>query len=179
MVTNEASGLTGWKEFLEDFRQTLVRASQELQQISEARSLVPRAEGKWSPKEITGHLIDSAANNHLRFVRAQFSDDLIFTGYEQVEWVRAQHYKDEPWPALVQLWHLYNQHILNVMTFAPEEKRMKLRARHNLHQIASDTIREDEPVTLDYFMRDYVDHMKKHLGQIVDSPELSANAQIS
>ena len=58
------------------------------------------------------------------------------------------------------------------MTFAPEEARMKLRARHNLHKIASDTISEDEPVTLDYFMRDYVDHLKKHLGQILDSTNL-------
>lgn len=172
VVTNEASVPTGWKEFLEYFRQTLETASGRLLQISEAQSLVPRAEGKWSPKEITGHLIDSAANNHLRFVRAQFSDDLIFAGYEQVEWVRAQNYKDEPWLALVQLWHLYNQHILHVMTFAPEEARMKLRARHNLHKIASDTISEDEPVTLDYFMRDYVDHLKKHLGQILDSTNL-------
>ncbi len=158
---------TGWKEFLEDFRETLVTATQRLLQISETQSLIPKAYGKWSPKEITGHLIDSAANNHQRFVRAQFSDDLIFAGYDQNEWIRVQHYKEEPWQALVQLWQLYNQHILHVMTFAPEETRTKLRARHNLHQIASDTISEDEPVTLDYFMRDYVDHLKKHLKQIL------------
>jgi hypothetical protein len=177
VVINSAASSTGWKEFLEDFRETLARAYQQLLKISEAQSLVPRAEGKWSSKEITGHLIDSAANNHLRFVRAQLSDDLLFDGYEQVEWVQAQHYQDESWPALVELWQLYNQHILHVMRFAPEETRLKLRARHNLHKIASDTIRENEPVTLDYFMRDYVDHMKKHLGQILDAPGLSTNAE--
>jgi DinB family protein len=176
VVINSAASSTGWKEFLEDFRETLARAYQQLLKISEAQSLVARAEGKWSPKEIAGHLIDSAANNHLRFVRAQLSDDLIFAGYEQVEWVQAQHYQDEPWTALVELWQLYNQHILHVMRFAPEETRLKLRTRHNLHQIASDTIEENEPVTLDYFMRDYVDHMKKHLGQILDAPALSTNA---
>jgi hypothetical protein len=26
----------------------------------------PRAPGKWSPREIVGHLIDSASNNHRR-----------------------------------------------------------------------------------------------------------------
>ncbi|MFN2492652.1 MAG: DinB family protein, partial [Pyrinomonadaceae bacterium] len=127
-----------------------------LREISEEQSLRPRAEGKWSPKEIAGHLIDSAANNHLRFVRAQLTDALIFAGYEQVEWVQVQQYKDEPWGELIDLWHLYNQHMLHLMMVTPEETRMKLRPRHNLHQIASDTINEDEAVTLDYFMRDYV-----------------------
>jgi hypothetical protein len=167
VVSNVAVSSTGWKEFLEDFRETLATAYQQLLRITEAQSLIPRADGKWSPKEIAGHLIDSAANNHQRFVRAQFNDELIFAGYEQNEWVRVQHYKEEAWEALVNLWQLYNQHILHIMKFVPEETRMKLRARHNLNQIASDAINENEPVTLDYFMRDYVDHMKKHLGQIL------------
>jgi hypothetical protein len=44
------------------------------------------AENKWSKKEILGHLIDSASNNHQRFVRAQFEEHAnIF--YHQNEWV--------------------------------------------------------------------------------------------
>ena len=152
--------------FLDDFRATIETASNRLGQLSEEASQTSRAEGKWSPKEIIGHLIDSAANNHQRFVRAQFTDELIFAGYEQEEWVRAQHYQEEEWSELVQLWKLYNRHILHLMSFVPDEARTKLRRKHNLHQIASDTISENEPVTLDYFMRDYVDHMKKHLAQI-------------
>jgi hypothetical protein len=155
------------QDFLDDFHQTISTASQRLLQISAEQSQVPRAEGKWSPKEIIGHLIDSASNNHQRFVRAQFTDDLVFAGYEQEGWVRAQNYQAEPWPELVQLWQLYNQHILHVMSFVPEEARTKLRYKHNLHQIASDSLSENEPVTLDWFMRDYVDHMKKHLKQIL------------
>jgi hypothetical protein len=155
------------QEFLEDFRQTIGAASEQLMQISAEQSQLPRAAGKWSPKEIIGHLIDSASNNHQRFVRAQFSDDLIFAGYEQEGWVRVQNYQGEPWSELVQLWKLYNQHILHLMSLIPEETCLKLRYKHNLHQIASDTLTEDEPVTLDWFMRDYVDHMKKHLKQIL------------
>jgi hypothetical protein len=155
------------QEFLEDFRQTIGAASEKLMQISAEQSRLPRAAGKWSPKEIIGHLIDSASNNHQRFVRAQFSDDLIFAGYEQEGWVRVQNYQGEPWSELVQLWKLYNQHILHLMSLIPEEQRLKLRYKHNLHQIASDSLTEDEPVTLDWFMRDYVDHMKNHLGQIL------------
>jgi hypothetical protein len=155
------------QEFLENFRQTINGASDQLLQISAEKSQLPRAEGKWSPKEIIGHLIDSASNNHQRFVRAQFTDDLLFAGYEQEGWVRVQNYQGEDWADLVHLWRLYNQHILNVMSLVPEETRMKLRYQHNLHQIASDALSEDEPVTLDWFMRDYVEHMKKHLKQIL------------
>ena len=48
----------------------------------QASAIRPRPD-KWSPREIVGHLIDSASNNHQRFVRAQFQDDLTFTGYDQ------------------------------------------------------------------------------------------------
>jgi hypothetical protein len=156
------------QDFLEDFRQTINTASDALLQISQDQSELPRAAGKWSPKEIIGHLIDSASNNHQRFVRAQFSDELIFAGYEQEGWVRVQNYQGEPWRQLVQLWKLYNEHILHLMSRIPEETRVKLRYKHNLHQLASEALKESEPVTLDWFMRDYVDHMKKHLGQILN-----------
>jgi hypothetical protein len=155
------------QEFLEDFRQTISTASDRLSQISADQSQLPRDEGKWSPREIIGHLIDSASNNHQRFVRAQFTDDLVFAGYEQEGWVRAQNYHEEDWADLVQLWRLYNQHILRLMSLVPEEIRLKPRYKHNLHQIASDSLSETEPVTLDWFMRDYIDHMKKHLKQIL------------
>ncbi|HEV2884998.1 MAG TPA: DinB family protein [Pyrinomonadaceae bacterium] len=159
----------GFQEFLDDFAKTLEVASARLSEITEERSQVPRAEDKWSPKEIIGHLIDSACNNHQRFVRAQFSDDLVFAGYEQENWVRAQNYQGEPWADLIQLWQLYNRHMLHLMSVMPAEPRLKLRSKHNLHQIASETLSENEPVTLDFFMRDYVDHLRKHLGQILDN----------
>lgn len=154
------------QDFLNHFRETIDAASQRLSLISADQSAVPRAPDKWSPKEIIGHLIDSAANNHQRFVRAQFSDDLVFAGYEQEGWVRVQDYQNEPWNDLVQLWKLYNQHILHLISRVPDETRLKPRHKHNLHQIASEDLSENEPVTLDWFMRDYVDHMKKHLSQI-------------
>jgi len=162
--------IRNWKhmqDFLDDFRQTIAVASEQLLNISTEQSGVPRAEGKWSPREIIGHLIDSASNNHQRFVRAQFTDDLVFAGYEQEGWVRVQNYQGEDWTELVQLWRLYNQHMLHLMSMVPEEARVKLRHKHNLHQLASEKLREDEPVTLDWFMRDYLEHMKKHLKQIL------------
>lgn len=153
--------------FLDDFRQTIEGATSRLLEIPEDQSERPRAEGKWSAKQVIGHLIDSAANNHQRFVRAQFSDELVFQGYAQEDWIRVQHYQEKGWTDLVQLWKLYNQHIAHLMSFIPDDARTRLRSKHNLHEIASDAISVDEPVTLDFFMRDYVDHMKKHLTQIL------------
>jgi hypothetical protein len=166
MIAAQKSTVDEWQTFLGQFSDTLSDAAPRLLAISEEQSELPRAEDKWSAKQIIGHLIDSAGNNHQRFVRAQFTDELIFLGYEQNEWVRAEHFQEEPWRDLVQLWQFYNQHILHIMKHAPEDTRTKLRSRHNLHQLASEQIKEDEPVTLEFFMRDYVDHMKKHLGQI-------------
>ncbi|HKO59569.1 MAG TPA: DinB family protein [Pyrinomonadaceae bacterium] len=159
---------TGNVDFLDNFGETIETAAARLIEISDEQSAAPRAEGKWSRKQIIGHLIDSAANNHSRFVRAQFTDDLVFPGYEQNNWVDSQHYQERDWSELVQLWKLYNRHILHIMKVMPDETRVKLRVKHNLNVLASDQISPDEPVTLDWFMRDYVDHMKKHLGQILD-----------
>lgn len=157
------------QDFPADFRQTISTAKSSFELISEEQSQVPREAGKWSPREILGHLIDSAANNHSRFVRAQLTEDLVFDGYEQMKWVELQRYQEEPWRDLVQLWHSYNLHILRIIEVTPEGQRNKPRARHNLHLIASELLKEDEPVTLDWFMRDYLDHMKKHLAQIAES----------
>src|SRR5262245_16460863 len=46
-------------------------AQRRLDTITDEQAGAPRAAGKWSRKQILGHLIDSAANNHQRFVRAQ------------------------------------------------------------------------------------------------------------
>jgi hypothetical protein len=167
MIAARRSTIGEWETFLGEFNATLSEATPRLLAISEQQSEIPRTEDKWSAKQIIGHLIDSATNNHQRFVRAQFTDELIFLGYEQNEWVRVEHFQEEPWRDLVQLWQLYNQHILHIMKHAPEDTRTLLRQRHNLHQLASEQIKEDEPVTLEFFMRDYVDHMKNHLAQIL------------
>lgn len=155
-------------EFLRDFEATVEVAANRLLQIPEEQSQVPRATGKWSSKEIIGHLIDSAANNHQRFVRAQFRDDLHFPGYKQEEWISAQRYNAEPWARLVQLWKHYNLHLCHVMSVMPEEKLSTLRQIHNLDEIAFETAAKTEPATLEFFMRDYVVHLRHHLKQIFD-----------
>jgi DinB superfamily len=161
------------KEAIEDFRLAVEEASDRLLLISEEESMRPPAAGKWSPKEIIGHLIDSASNNHQRFVRTQFRDDLAFLGYEQEAWVNVQHYKTEPWPQLVALWKNFNLHLAHLMKHIPEDIRKKPRIKHNLDEIAWQTVSRDEPVTLEYFMLDYIGHLNNHLRQIFNENRAS------
>ncbi len=156
-------------DFQIDFANTINDATGQLLNISEEQSGQPLAIGKWSPKEIMGHLIDSAANNHLRFVNAQFSDDLVSPGYDQEKWVTAQRYHDKPWADLVELWSAYNRHLLHLIARIPEDTLKLPRARHNLHEIAWKTVPKDEPTTLEYLIRDYLDHLKNHLRQILSA----------
>lgn len=109
---------------------------------------------KWSRKQILGHLIDSAANNHQRFIRMQMSRELRFPGYEQTEWVRLNRYAQRPWRELVVLWAAYNRHLADVMeSIAPEALGNvwdKGDARHDLAFVATD----------------YVTHLRHHIEQI-------------
>lgn len=151
--------------FLQDFRHAIDRAAEQLLAHADAEAGVRPAPGKWSRKEIIGHLIDSACNNHGRFVRAQLQDDLIFPGYDQDAWVRVQRYQDRPWTDLVALWRSYNDHIASVMETADAHQLTRPRPRHNLNDLAWRTVSATEPTTLEYFMRDYVAHLKHHLRQ--------------
>jgi hypothetical protein len=154
------------KDFLEDFRQTIENSADRLLSIPSSASATAPATGKWSPREVIGHLIDSASNNHQRFVRAQFIEDLEFNGYEQAEWVDVQGYKEESWEQLIQLWKLYNLHLLHLINRISVEQLTKQRRKHNLHQIAWQTVPMEQPATLEYFIRDYLGHLKHHVRQI-------------
>lgn len=140
----------------ERLRSLLERIPDQLAAITEVESANVHAPGKWSKKQILGHLIDSAANNHQRFVRAQLSTPLSFPGYAQNDWVAAQQYQSESWSALVRLWTSYNTHLLHVISNIPEEKWK--------HQCK---IGEGEPVTLAFLAEDYVRHAEHHLAQIL------------
>lgn len=113
------------------------------------------APNKWSIQEILGHLVDSAVNNHHRFVRAQEVDAFVFPKYEQDSWVSVQDYNTSSWPELIELWRLYNRHLARVMKRVPQEK-LEVECR----------IGPYEPVTLGYLIEDYLVHLKHHLQQI-------------
>ena len=160
------------REWIDDFKVTVTEATDRLRQIDEAESTRPNAKDKWCAKEILGHLIDSAANNHARFVLAQMRDDLVFPGYEQTKWVATQHYAEESWPLMIDLWHAYNLHLAHVMAMAPDEKLSHLCYQHTMHDIGWKRVSESAPVSLEYLMRDYVEHLQHHLNQILNAAEI-------
>ena len=157
---------TGFEDFLAEFRQTVEAETQRLLSFSDQTTASSPDKGSWTRKEILGHLIDSAANNHQRFVRAQFTDNLIFPGYEQDKWVSAQKYNDAEWSQLVQLWKSYNLHLFHVASNIPSSVLTQARTEHNLDQLAWKKVDKSQPATLEYFIRDYAGHMRHHLSQI-------------
>src|SRR5258707_5484345 len=79
--------------------------------ISEAEASVPEREGKWSAKEVIGHLIDSAVNNLGRIIRLQIEAGQSLPGYEQMAWVSLQHYGEREWAQGLALWFALNEQV--------------------------------------------------------------------
>ena len=165
------SAQMSYGQFLDAFRNTIVSAKARLRDVPEEHSRHKDSANGWSPIEVMGHLIDSATNNHQRFVHAQFTDDLVFTDYEQDQWVSTQKYRDESWPDVIDLWSSYNLHLLHVVSVIPEDVLTKTRAQHTLGEIAFKDLDKNEPATLEFLIRDYVDHLHHHLNQIFTEVE--------
>jgi hypothetical protein len=148
------------KEVALDLRAVLESARPRLAAIGEREAAERPAAGKWTRQEVLGHLIDSALNNHQRFLRAQLGESLAFPGYEQESWVRLQAYDERPWPELVALWAELNAHLVHVIgRILPE----------TLERPCS--IGGEAPVSLRYLAEDYVRHLRHHLLQILAGPE--------
>jgi hypothetical protein len=130
-------------------------AEPRLRQVSEAESRVPVLAGGWSRKQVIGHLIDSASNNHQRFVRAALQGELDFPKYDQAGNVRVQAVQEADWPLLISLWASYNRYLAHVIAQLPEDKLD-----------AACRIGDGESVTLRFLVEDYLTHLLHHLRQI-------------
>ena len=144
-----AAALVDWHSIL-DHEHRALRA------IPEAQAALRPSGMTWSRKQILGHLIDSASNNHQRFVRAQLQREMKFPPYVQDLWVAAQGCDEREWADLVDLWRAYNRHLLHVASRIPED------ALDNACIVA-----DDEPSTLRHHVIDYIVHMRHHLRQIL------------
>ncbi len=124
--------------------------------ISEQEFSHKLSANKWSKKQILGHLIDSAANNHQRFVRVQF-EETPFIVYDQDNWNACSRYQDMEPAHVIAFWEAYNRHLLEVLKRIPAESLSRT-CKTN----------EAEPVTLLWLVEDYVKHLEYHLRQIVE-----------
>lgn len=113
--------------------------------------------GRWSKKEALGHLIDSAANNHGRFVLAQVAPQpLKLLAYDQDAWVRLAAYQQLPSAELLALWTSYNRFIVHLLAQIPEPA------------LAADCLTpNNNAVTLNWLIDDYVLHLEQHVRQII------------
>lgn len=126
-----------------------------LRAVSDAESVKPILRGGWSAKQVIGHLIDSASNNHQRFVRAALQDSLDFPSYEQDRCVHVQAVQQADWPLLISLWASYNRYLAHVIAHLPAAKLS-----------TPCLIGSAEPVTLEFLATDYLAHLLHHLRQI-------------
>jgi DinB family protein len=137
------------------FRQRISSAYQQLRGISEQDSQGPAREDGWSRKEILGHLIDSALNNHQRFVRAALDGSYNGPSYQQEGWVAIHGYRTMAWDALLEHWRWQNELLSAVVERIPEN-RLGGQCR----------VGEDAPVTLRFLIEDYLAHLGHHVRQI-------------
>jgi hypothetical protein len=119
-------------------------------------SIRPAGDSSWSPREELGHLIDSAANNHIRFVRALIEPEFRGPSYAQNGWVTAHRYQDMPWLQIVEFWYHYNSFLSSLLKQVPENKLQTLCF-----------VGSGESVSLQFLITDYVLHMRHHIDHLL------------
>ena len=139
----------------EDFCGELNRLRAILSALPETLADTPWRAGGWTRKQIVGHLLDSAANNRQRFVRAAI--DGMYSGpkYAQDEWVAAHGYAEQSWTTLVRWWTVEHEILAAVVERVPEERLD-----------AECVVGGGTPVTLRFLIEDYVAHQRWHFKQL-------------
>ncbi|WP_336773347.1 DinB family protein [Paenibacillus sp. MMO-58] len=133
----------------------------QLRAWSEERMTTPRGIGKWSSLQILGHLCDSAINNCRRIVEATTAaGPYVITPYNQDKWVEAQQYASAPAEEIIALWESLNQAIVRVISAVPIDTLTTCRIQ----------LPNGETHTLEWLIKDYLEHLEHHLKQI--SPDL-------
>jgi hypothetical protein len=141
------------------------KAERDLLRVRDEES-VSQADGTWTRRQELGHLIDSAVNNHIRFTKAGLEGRFEGPTYDQDGWVALHGWNDAPWTELVTLWLHHNRALERVVQRLPDSALA-----------ASCIIGNQEPVTLEWLVRDYVTHMQHHVEHILEGvPALEKTA---
>jgi DinB superfamily len=126
-----------------------------LGKLSPSQVELKPSSSKWSPKEELGHLLDSAANNHQRIVRAQLEDKPKMPGYDGDAWVDLHRYQQRNWQELAELWRALNLQLLAAAEAVPDSAWSR-----------TCTIADSKPLTLKFVFEDYLEHMMHHLVHV-------------
>ena len=139
--------VTDYAEIVDSFRKIMV-------ENSDISDIKPGSD-KWSLSEMVGHLIDSASNNHQRFLRLQISDNLIFPAYDAENWKKISKTNSFDYVVLIELWYSFNLYLLFIVSNIDEKNLL------NVWQI------EDSKLSLGFLVGDYYRHMKVHYDLFV------------
>jgi hypothetical protein len=146
-----------FSKITDEIKKLIDHWEQKLKELPEKTITEKRNKQNRSIKQILGHLIDSASNNHHRFVRLQYNRELIFPDYtkDNDTWIAIQNYQDEKWENLVELWKYFNLHLIHVMINVDTDK---------LENIWYDG--SIIPVSLNNMITGYLEHFRLHLDEI-------------
>jgi hypothetical protein len=112
--------------------------------------------GKWSKKEVIGHLVDSGIHNLVRFTEINYLEKPYYhRPYNQMDLVNLNQYQTMDINDLTQLWLSINRQIVRIMKNV-DEKAL------NYEIILSDA----SVIDLKFLMTDYVEHLEHHINQI-------------
>lgn len=126
-----------------------------LMSINEKEFSAQPSPEKWSKKQILGHLIDSATNNHQRFIRSQAENNPQIY-YDQEIWVKNNYYQQMHAFQIIEFWTIYNYHILHIIKNMTEENYLR-----------TCTMKDGQVLSIAYLVNDYIQHMQHHLKQIL------------
>ena len=151
------SELAKLKAVADDIEEEIAAAIERWQDITDKLLNFRSRDDAWSIKEVIGHLVDSASNNHQRFVRLQLEEELQFPDYSiyNEQWIKIQTYQERPWNDLLVLWQYYNKHLAHMMRCVDPESLNHAWALNSKTRI-----------TLFDMMVDYLRHLKEHVEQI-------------
>lgn len=128
----------------------------QIQQFSTEEMAHRPDRGKWSKREILGHLCDSALHNWQRFCLFQQGEgQLQITRYQQDKMVALNNWQGQPTGQIAALWVSLNMQIVAVLKNLPKEKLPQPIVLPN-----------GTPATLRFLIEDYLDHLEHHFGQI-------------
>ena len=144
-------------ETINKLEQLLKEGLEYLTQASELELSRKEFAGKWSKKEILGHLVDSGINNLQRFTEIQFENKPYrIRKYNQDELVKANDYQNSENKEIAEFWNLINNRILDLIKKQTEETLN--------FQIE---LQEGKFSDLRFLINDYVEHLEHHLKQIM------------
>jgi hypothetical protein len=142
-------------QLAQEFRRELSALETTLRGVALALADQPWRDGGWTRKQIVGHLLDSAANNRQRFVRAAAHGRYTGPKYAQEAWVQAHGYAEQTWETLLRWWQTEHEILAAVVDRIPQERLE-----------AECVVGDDAPVTLRFLIEDYLTHQRWHFAQL-------------